>query len=568
MADQTAASLAATLLGLQRKRDPLDIYQSFGKQQLAAGSSTAPLGSGNPLEGIARALQGGIGGLMQGYGMAKEDQRNKDTVGALGDLYNAKDDAARAEIIKNYKGDSDILGPIAAQLLGQKQQRQALVEGANSFGGTPSVASPPQASGSPVSLDVPQGASPSVGAFANNSGNIRATSLPWEGKGTPQSGFETFATPQAGANAQFKNFAAYAQQNPNMTVAQALAKWAPPNENDTNGYVAKISEASGINPGMPLGEVLKDPAMAAQLLDAQTRLEKGGLPQGFNADTFMTAASGGQVGPGQIAQPPQQGGGDQPAQMSPMSPGPVAPNVPPMPDLSPTPQERATIQQRYASGAYGLTPQEAGPRAQTALDAMVKERIGLQESRTKMGYESQANDYHAVRDQQLKQPQDTIQNESKLREQFDQLQSVKDYRKAATVFRSAVDAAKTNTAAADLNMVYGFATLMDPGSVVRDSETGMVTATQNATDRVKALVASVSGGSRLSPESKAALVNEMGSRYESYKTAHDDMANTFKGIATRGQMNPDNAVVPYPPVDWKTKAAALPQPPPGFRPLP
>jgi hypothetical protein len=119
------------------------------------------------------------------------------------------------------------------------------------------------------------------------------------------------------------------------------------------------------------------------------------------------------------------------------------------------------------------------------------------------------------------------------------------------VFRSAIDASKVDSAAADLNMVYAFATLMDPGSVVRDSETGMVTATQNASDRVKALVSSVTGGSRLSPQARGALVNEMGSRYEAYKTAHDDLANTFGGIAERSGANKQNVVVPYPAVEYQ-----------------
>lgn len=54
------ALIASLLLGQRQKRDPLEIYQSFGRQQAQAGTSTAPLGSGNALEGIARALQGGL----------------------------------------------------------------------------------------------------------------------------------------------------------------------------------------------------------------------------------------------------------------------------------------------------------------------------------------------------------------------------------------------------------------------------------------------------------------------------------------------------------------------------
>jgi hypothetical protein len=157
------------------------------------------------------------------------------------------------------------------------------------------------------------------------------------------------------------------------------------------------------------------------------------------------------------------------------------------------------------------------------------------------------------RGQALKQPGENITNAGKLRDDFNNLQPVKDYRKAATVFRSAAEAAKQDTKAADLNMVYAFATLMDPGSVVRDQETNMVIATAGASDRVKGLVNGLQGKSTLGPTVKDALLNEMGSRYEAYKTAHDHLAGTFKSIAGRQNLNADDVVIPYPEVPY-TKA--------------
>jgi hypothetical protein len=123
------------------------------------------------------------------------------------------------------------------------------------------------------------------------------------------------------------------------------------------------------------------------------------------------------------------------------------------------------------------------------------------------------------------------------------------------VFRSAVDAAKQDAKASDLNMVYAFATLMDPGSVVRDSETGMVTATAGASDRIKGLINGLQGKSTLGTETKAALVREMHSRYSAYKTAHDDLSKTFGGITERSGGNPQNVVVPYPEVQYEPAPA-------------
>jgi hypothetical protein len=132
--------------------------------------------------------------------------------------------------------------------------------------------------------------------------------------------------------------------------------------------------------------------------------------------------------------------------------------------------------------------------------------------------------------------------EDKSRDDFNAIKQVQDFRKADLVFQSAQKAAKTDTKAADLNLVYAFATMMDPGSVVRDQETGMVVATQGASDRVKALVASVSGKSGLSLDAKKALIDEMGTRHSAYKESHDAFATAFEEIATRRGLDPRNVV--------------------------
>lgn len=319
------ALLASLLLGQKQRRDPLEIYQSFGRSQTQAGSSPAPLGSGNALEGIARALQGGIGGLMQGYAMNKQEEQDTATSEGLQRAALAKTPEEYAEAMKGVRGSEGNaqLGQIASSRLAELlMQRQA----GNKLG--PLMGNGPAAPGAPPVMQqgggfAPQGgidtaalAPPGAGqpgSFANNSGNIRSTAP------GNVNGFATYATPQDGATAHFANYQAYVRQNPNITVAQALAKWSPPNENNTGGIITQISEATGINPGKPLAEVLQDPAEAARLLDAQTRLEKGGLPQGFSADTFMAAAGDrpapGQAAPGApgpIAQAPAQGSGPQP----------------------------------------------------------------------------------------------------------------------------------------------------------------------------------------------------------------------------------------------------------------
>lgn len=234
-------------------------------------------------------------------------------------------------------------------------------------------------------------------------------------------------------------------------------------------------------------------------------------------------------------------------------------SAPSVPDIA-RPKVTPDIVQKHMSimmaGGYGKEAGEALKGARAAIEhdvdqAWLRERE-VANKRYEQKYEEFKHERKRGEDETKRgddERKEKFTNASKLRDDFNGLQPVKDYRKAATVFRSAVDAAATDSAAADLNMVYAFATLMDPGSVVRDSETGMVIATQSASDQIKALVARVSGGSRLSPESKSALIKQMGSRHDSYKAAHDHMADTYTGMAKRNGLNPEDVITSFPEVD-------------------
>lgn len=105
--------------------------------------------------------------------------------------------------------------------------------------------------------------------FENNIGNLRYSKAPWDQKGAPHNGFETFATPEAGVRAAIMNLAGYGD----VTLEQAIYKWAPPSENDTEAYVQRLSKATGIDRDaiLPLHSVEK----MALFMKEMTRIEKG-----------------------------------------------------------------------------------------------------------------------------------------------------------------------------------------------------------------------------------------------------------------------------------------------------
>ena len=127
---------------------------------------------------------------------------------------------------------------------------------------------------------------------------------------------------------------------------------------------------------------------------------------------------------------------------------------------------------------------------------------------------------------------------SKLRNEIQGLPSYKNLAQAAPVYRSMVDAAGRDNRAADVNLIYGMAKVMDPGSVVRESEMTVAQAVATLPQQLRATVESqMTGQGRLSPEVRAAIMQEAHSRVGAYQGMFDQDAGMYRGIAQRNRMN-------------------------------
>jgi hypothetical protein len=96
----------------------------------------------------------------------------------------------------------------------------------------------------------------------NNPGNLRDMGQPWQGLASPSSdgAFYIFQTPQMGIRAMARVLINY-QAKPGMigfgrsgidTLTELIARYAPDNENDTNNYVLRVADRTGIDPNLPI----------------------------------------------------------------------------------------------------------------------------------------------------------------------------------------------------------------------------------------------------------------------------------------------------------------------------
>jgi hypothetical protein len=88
--------------------------------------------------------------------------------------------------------------------------------------------------------------------------------------------FCVFKSPVFGIRAMAKNLIAYHDRLGCRSVRDYINRWAPPNENNTDGYIASVSRRIGVAPTDEIA--IRDPKVMAALIDGIIRVECAGMP--------------------------------------------------------------------------------------------------------------------------------------------------------------------------------------------------------------------------------------------------------------------------------------------------
>jgi hypothetical protein len=139
---------------------------------------------------------------------------------------------------------------------------------------------------------------------------------------------------------------------------------------------------------------------------------------------------------------------------------------------------------------------------------------------------------------------------SKLRNEIQGLPSYKNIAQAAPVYKSMSEAAGRDTRAADVNMIYGMAKIMDPGSVVRESEMSVAQAIATLPQQLQAAIKSqMTETGRLTPELRAQIMMEARSRITAYQGMFDQDATMYRQIAKDNRMNEGHVIPSFGPFE-------------------
>lgn len=139
-----------------------------------------------------------------------------------------------------------------------------------------------------------------------------------------------------------------------------------------------------------------------------------------------------------------------------------------------------------------------------------------------------------------RQTQEGFTNTAHLRGEFQASREATDFPVVRSNFQ-AIRAARTNdTRAADIDMVFAFAKMIDPNSVVREGEQITMMKTGGVLDTIAGWVSGLNGGGRLRPGVRADLLRQATSRYGISADNYDAKAEFYRQMARDGRLTPEH----------------------------
>lgn len=130
--------------------------------------------------------------------------------------------------------------------------------------------------------------------------------------------------------------------------------------------------------------------------------------------------------------------------------------------------------------------------------------------------------------------------ETALRERYGATPEVRNYMTAMPLLQAARGAGEGG--AGDLQIVYNFAKIMDPGSVVRESEVEMSQGTGGLGERINGMIRGLRNGGRLPREVRQRLIQEMENRISSYEAPYNQTRKQYWHLADRYGFSPDAVI--------------------------
>jgi hypothetical protein len=135
-----------------------------------------------------------------------------------------------------------------------------------------------------------------------------------------------------------------------------------------------------------------------------------------------------------------------------------------------------------------------------------------------------------------------VDNIRQMRQEFQKQPAVQNFQTVLPLIAGA-EKAEPNKAG-DLNLVYAFGKVMDPGSVVREGEQVMATNVGSVSDKVQGYLDAIAGQGQLTPKQRLELVQEMRLRRRAFNDQYSQLRDYYAGLAKSNGFDPNDIVGP------------------------
>lgn len=363
-----------------------------------------------------------------------------------------------------------------------------------------------------VMQDAPQNQSNAPrGLRNNNPGNIEdgpfARNLP--GYAGTDGRFAKFASLEAGNAAMDKLLQSYGNRGFN-TPESIINRWAPPSDNNpTTSYAGNVAKALGVEPNAILD--MNKPEIRQKLMQAITLQENGRVPTAQPAFAPQTV----------------------PSAANPASAGVVPPGATPQID-------------RQALAQIMMNPWASDGIKQFALTQLAPKEPKLQtlrEDERLLQVDPRTGRVMDLTPQGTSGPK--FERVTSLRKEISDLPEYKRFSTVVPLVKDMVRAANTPGTAGDVSMLYAFAKIMDPESVVREGEYNTLTKLQSLPEQVRGnLQKYINGEASLGPRIRQELMEAAQSRGEELKSSAEQRLGAFSTVIRDNKINPQH-VMPH-----------------------
>lgn len=119
----------------------------------------------------------------------------------------------------------------------------------------------------------------------------------------------------------------------------------------------------------------------------------------------------------------------------------------------------------------------------------------------------------------------------------------KTFRDVRDSFARIEESSKDPSAAGDLALIFNFMKMLDPQSVVRESEFATAQNAAGVPERIRRLYNKVASGEKLGTKQRTDFVNRANSLFKRQDAQHKQREQTFTKLANNFKLNPSNVVI-------------------------